>query len=96
MQNKEVTTIKLRNITKARLDHLKVYRRETYDEILEKMLNILNLVRVNPDQARSRLVGIDKQKRRTQNEQKQQGNRERKDAAKPQPREIKRDFKANV
>jgi len=64
MENKEISTIKLRKQTKARLDRLKVYRRETYDEILEKMLNILNIIRFNPEQARSRLVAIDKQKRR--------------------------------
>jgi hypothetical protein len=71
MDNKEISTIKLSRATKERLDHLKVYRRETYEEILQKILNLLNLVRQNPEQARSRLISIDKQKRRTQQELKQ-------------------------
>ena len=37
----ENTTIKLNKKTKLRLDKLKEYKRETYDEILEKMLEIL-------------------------------------------------------
>ena len=36
--SREITTVKLKSKTKKRLDHLRVYRRETYDEILEKIL----------------------------------------------------------
>jgi len=83
MENKEISTIKLKKQTKARLDHLRVYRRETYDEILEKMLNILNIIRFSPEQARARLVAIDKQKRRTMNEHKQLTKDAKKEPIKP-------------
>lgn len=56
------TTIKLGKETKERLDKLKVYKRESYDEVIQKILEILNLVRSNPDQARSKLLSIDKDK----------------------------------
>jgi hypothetical protein len=56
----EITTIKLRKETKERIDKLKVYRRESYDEIIQKMLEILNLIRTSPERARAKLIGIDK------------------------------------
>ena len=58
----KITTIKLSKKTKDRLDKLKVYKRESYEEIIQKMLEILNLVRTNPEQARSKLVAIDRAK----------------------------------
>lgn len=60
MENKKISTIKLENGTKSRLEHLRVYRRETYDEILQKMLDILNIVRANPERARAKLIAIDR------------------------------------
>ncbi|MEK6893073.1 MAG: hypothetical protein AABX07_02625 [Nanoarchaeota archaeon] len=62
--SREITTVKLKSKTKKRLDHLRVYRRETYDEILEKILDVLNLCRLNPEIARAKLVAIDKAKRK--------------------------------
>ena len=59
----KTTTIKLLQTTKQRLDHLRSYRRETYDEILQKMLEILNVCRLAPERARLRLVAIDKQRK---------------------------------
>jgi hypothetical protein len=44
----KITTIKLLNATKARLDGLKEYERETYDEVLNKILNIVNIAIRNP------------------------------------------------
>lgn len=46
--NTKITTIKLLNSTKARLDGLKEYERETYDEVLNKVLNIVNIAIRNP------------------------------------------------
>ncbi len=66
----KITTIKLEKETKLRLDKVKEYRRETYDEILQKMLNILNLCKVSPERARARLIAIDRQKRRQNRPQK--------------------------
>ena len=59
----EITTIKLQKNTKDRIDHLKVYKRESYDEIIQKMLNVLNLCKVNPVEARKRLMLIDREKK---------------------------------
>ena len=60
----KITTIKLSEGTKDRLNHLKVYQRETYDEILNKVLDILNLAIHDPERARSKLILIGKQSRR--------------------------------
>jgi hypothetical protein len=46
-------------------------------------------VRQNSEQARARLISIDKQKRRVQQEQKATHKEQRKDTIKPQLREIK-------
>ncbi|MEM4259425.1 MAG: BfmA/BtgA family mobilization protein [Candidatus Pacearchaeota archaeon] len=63
-ESSKITTIKLERETKERLDYLKEYKRETYDEILQKMLDILNLCRFSPERARARLILVDKKKRR--------------------------------
>ena len=59
----DITTIKLSKKTKARLDNLKVYRKETYEEILIKMLEILNLFRRDSEEAKRRLAQIETQKK---------------------------------
>ena len=64
MAKTENTTIKLDRKTKERLDHLKEYKRETYDEVLQKMLEILNTCKFSPERARALLIGIDRKKRR--------------------------------
>lgn len=56
----EITTIKLYKKTKKRLDKLKSYKRETYDDVLLKILNILNLTRIAPEKARIKLIELDK------------------------------------
>jgi len=52
--------------TKERLDHLKEFARESYDEILRKMLYILNTVRSNPESAQGILHSIDQKLKRKQ------------------------------
>ena len=66
--NLKISTIKLEKNTKERLNHLKEYKRETYEEIVQKMLNLLTICRFNPERARAMLISIDRQKRR-QNKQ---------------------------
>jgi len=56
----EITTIKLEKETKKRLDKLKVHKRESYEDVLQKILGILNVCRVNPLQARMKLKEIDR------------------------------------
>ncbi|MEK6909318.1 MAG: hypothetical protein AABX23_04670 [Nanoarchaeota archaeon] len=57
-----ITTIKLDRETKSRLDKLKVHPKESYDEILQKILYILNLCKSGSSEARARLLAIDKAK----------------------------------
>jgi hypothetical protein len=59
----EITTIKLSKKTKSRLDNLKVYKKETYEEIVIKMLEMLNLFRKEPEEARRRLAQIETQRK---------------------------------
>lgn len=56
----KITTIKLSKETKERLDKLKEYRRESYDDLLRKILGILNLARQEPEKARIILNKIHK------------------------------------
>jgi len=61
MQNPNITTIKLKKDTKNRMDKLRTHERETYEDILQRMLGILNLTRTNPEKAKSKLSAIDRQ-----------------------------------
>lgn len=65
VQNKENnTTIKLSDKTKQRLDHLKEYAGESYDAIINKNLNILNICIRSPGLAARILRDIEKSKKR--------------------------------
>lgn len=55
----KITTIKLEKETKGRLDKLKEHKRETYNDILKKILHILNSCRKNPQLANSILKNLD-------------------------------------
>lgn len=63
VSNVKITTIKIDKETKMRLDKLKVHTKESYDEIIQKILFILNLCKANPDEAKGRLIAIDKIKK---------------------------------
>ncbi|MBU3912801.1 MAG: hypothetical protein KKB21_01820 [Nanoarchaeota archaeon] len=65
-KNRKITTIKISSETKERLDHLKEFERESYDEIIRKMLFILNTIRSNPESAQGILKGIDLKLKRNQ------------------------------
>lgn len=60
-----ITTIKIQQETKARIEKFRSYKRESYDEIMQRILEILNLSRVSPERARSRLIALERNKRRT-------------------------------
>ena len=59
-EKSKITTIKLSQQTKDRLDKLKSHKRETYEGILQEILNILNLCKINPEKARAKLLVLDK------------------------------------
>jgi hypothetical protein len=62
--NSKITTIKLNKETKHRIEKLRSYKRESYDEIIQKLLEILNICKANPDRARIRLIALDRQNRK--------------------------------
>ena len=63
----KITTIKLEEGTKERLERLKEHKRETYDEVIKKVLYILNQIRKDPVSASSILNKIDKAIKRKEN-----------------------------
>ena len=60
MSKEEITTIKLNKSTKLRIDKLRMHKRETYDEILQSLLDILNICRINPQKAQIKLIRMEK------------------------------------
>ena len=62
VDNSKITTIKLDKTTKSRLDKLKGHKKESYDEVIQKVLYILNLCKANPMAARAKLIGLDRAK----------------------------------
>ncbi|MDD5740677.1 MAG: hypothetical protein PHH54_01705 [Candidatus Nanoarchaeia archaeon] len=71
----KITTIKLDGETKQRLDHLKEHERETYDQIIKKILYILNEIRKDPISGNRVLGKIDANIRRKQAYEKKMSNR---------------------
>ena len=59
----KITTIKIDKETKVRLDKLRIHHKESYDEVLQKILYILNLCKSGSGEARARLLAIDKAKK---------------------------------
>ena len=55
----KITTIKVQEKTKLRLNKLKEYKLESYEQLLRKMLFILNLCRKRPESAKRKLEQID-------------------------------------
>ena len=54
----EITTIKLQKETKERLDKLRESRNESYDDILRKIMYVLNTTRDDPFKAKRILERI--------------------------------------
>ena len=66
-----ITTIKLQKQTKERIEKLKEHKRETYDDILRKMLFILTQVKIDFDKAKELLDRIDEAQKRINVKEKQ-------------------------
>ena len=64
VKNTEITTIKLKKKTKERLDKLRVHKRDSYEDILERTLGILNLCRSNPEVAQEKLENLEDERRK--------------------------------
>ena len=46
--NSKITTVKIERTTKAKLEGIREHRRETYSEIINKLLNIADITIRNP------------------------------------------------
>ncbi len=68
----KITTIKLLEETKLRIEKLREHKRESYDDILRKILYILNTARDSPDKAKRVLERISELRHRMIEEEKQQ------------------------
>ena len=72
MANK-ITTLKLTKETKTRLDNLKEHPRETYEDLLKKILWILNTIKKDPEKAKETLDQIDELRKRWAGKEKGKG-----------------------
>lgn len=60
----KTTTVKITENTRDRLEHLKEHKEESFDTLINKSLNILNLCKRSPGLAARVLKDIDKTKKR--------------------------------
>jgi len=65
----KITTIKLLEETKLRIEKLREHKRESYDDVLRKILYVLNVARDDPEKARRILEKIDEIKKRNAEEE---------------------------
>ena len=68
----KITTIKLLEETKNRIEKLREHKRESYDDILKKILYVLNAAREDPEKAKKILERIDLLRIRMFEEEKEQ------------------------
>jgi hypothetical protein len=55
----DITTIKISRETKQRLEKLREYKKESYEEVIKKILSILNMIKIEPERAKFALNRID-------------------------------------
>ena len=68
----KITTIKLLEETKLRIEKLREHKRESYDDILRKVLYVLNVARESPEKAKRVLEKIEDLRKRMIAEEKEQ------------------------
>ena len=68
----KITTIKLLEETKLRIEKLREHKRESYDDILRKILYVLNTARDSPEKAKRILEKISELRNRALEEERQQ------------------------
>ena len=67
----KITTIKLLDETKLRIEKLREHKRGSYDDILRKILYVLNVARESPEKAKRVLERIGELRNRMLEEEKQ-------------------------
>lgn len=70
MAKNKMTTLKLEKETKSRMEKLREHKRETYDDIIRKVLYVLNVVRDDPEKAKAILEFIDEKRKKMFEEEK--------------------------
>lgn len=73
----KITTIKLLEETKMRLEKLREHKKESYDNILRKILYILNVSRDDPEKAKKILERISELRERMIKEEKERKDNEK-------------------
>ena len=58
------TTIKIYDETKHKLDQLREYKNESYDEVIRKMAYIVKKIKTKPELSKEAVVAIEKARRR--------------------------------
>jgi len=71
-EENKITTIKLLEETKLRIEKLREHKRESYEEILKKILYVLNVARDEPEKARRILERISELRKRMIQEEREQ------------------------
>ncbi len=71
-ETSKITTMKLLEETKIRIEKLREHKRESYDDILRKILYVLNVARDDPEKAKRVLERIDDLRTRMLEEELQQ------------------------
>ncbi|MFA4960097.1 MAG: hypothetical protein WC548_00345 [Candidatus Pacearchaeota archaeon] len=69
--NSKITTIKLLEETKNRIEKLREHKKESYDDILKKVLYVLNVLREEPEKAKRILEKISEVRQRMIEEEKE-------------------------
>lgn len=80
--SQKITTLKLLEETKTRIEKLREHKKESYDDLLRKILYVLNLVREDPEKARRALIRISELREQLllkEQEQKEDLEREKRD-----------------
>jgi hypothetical protein len=73
----KITTIKLLEETKIRLEKLREHKKESYDDILRKILYVLNISRDDPEKAKKILERISELRERMIREEKERKKNEK-------------------
>lgn len=60
----EATTIKIHNETKHELDQFREYKSESYDELIRKMIYIVQKVKKQPELSKEAVEAIEKARKR--------------------------------
>jgi len=60
----DVTTIKIKLDTKHQLDQFKEYKRESYDELIRKMIYIVTKLKTQPELSKEAITAIENARKR--------------------------------